>query len=246
MNRSIASADDWYRTKKIADDITFIYEHYIKEFYRCNIWHVRGRSHDMLVDSGMGAVSLRTHVPQLTGKSCIAVATHSHFDHVGSHHEFEERYIHPAEADILENPSNSTNLADQYVCDDMFKKLPPAPYTTTNYSVRGAAATRLIDNGDVIDLGNRHFEVIHTPGHSPGSISLWEAATQILFSGDIVYDGELIDDSYHSNTADYIDSMKRLLDLPVRIVHAGHFASYGNERHRQLIRSWLDEKDSGG
>jgi glyoxylase-like metal-dependent hydrolase (beta-lactamase superfamily II) len=35
--------------------------------------------------------------------------------------------------------------------------------------------------------------VIHTPGHSPGGIALWEAATGILFSGDIVYDGELIE-----------------------------------------------------
>ena len=43
--------------------------------------------------------------------------------------------------------------------------------------------------GDVIDLGDRAFEVIHTPGHSPGGIGLLERKTGIFLSGDIVYDG---------------------------------------------------------
>ena len=57
-----------------------------------------------------------------------------------------------------------------------------------------APATRLIDEGDVIDLGDRIFEVLHTPGHSEGEILLWEAFTGILFSGDMIYDGDLIND----------------------------------------------------
>ncbi|MCB1404296.1 MAG: MBL fold metallo-hydrolase, partial [Rhodobacteraceae bacterium] len=58
-------------------------------------------------------------------------------------------------------------------------------------------------------LGDRHFEVIHTPGHSPGGIALWEAATGILFSGDILYDGPLVEDTYHADAADYRRSMER-------------------------------------
>ena len=102
-----------------------------------------------------------------------------------------------------------------------------------------AGATRLLDDGDIVDLGDRHFEVIHTPGHSPGGIALWEAATETLFSGDIVYDGPLIEDTYHSDPHDYHASMIRLLDLPVRVVHGGHFGSYGADRHRAIIREWL-------
>ena len=94
----------------------------------------------------------------------------------------------------------------------------------------------------MIDLGDRHFEVIHTPGHSPGGITLYEKATEILFSGDILYNGPLIEDTYHSNAKDYVTSMERLLTLPVRTVHGGHFPSFGAERYRQLIRSWLDDK----
>ena len=70
-------------------------------------------------------------------------------------------------------------------------------------AAQAAPATRLLWDGDMVDLGDRQFEVIHTPGHSPGGIALWEAATGVLFSGDIVYDGPLIEDTYHSNAADY-------------------------------------------
>ena len=73
----------------------------------------------------------------------------------------------------------------------------PAPYSSTEYAVKAAPASRLIEDGDTSDLGDRHLEVIHTPGHSPGGIMLWESASGILFSGDTVYDDPLIDDAYH-------------------------------------------------
>jgi glyoxylase-like metal-dependent hydrolase (beta-lactamase superfamily II) len=241
-----ARPEEWYRIRPLSDGVTWIDEPFIEEFYRCNIWHVRGRDRDMLVDSGMGVVSLREWVPLVTERALTAVASHTHFDHIGCHHEFDDRAVHAAEADILANPTRAATLADPYVTDEIFTRLPPAPYSSTTYAVRAAPATRLLADGDVIDLGDRHFEVIHAPGHSPGGIALWEAATGILFSGDIVYDGPLIEDTYHSNAADYYRSMKRLLELPVRVVHGGHFPSYGAERHRQIIRAWLDEKERQG
>ncbi len=76
------------------------------------------------------------------------------------------------------------------------------------------------------------------------ALALWEKSTQTLFSGDVVYDGPLIEDVYHSNLQHYIDSMKRLYDFPVKTVHGGHFASYGGDRHRQIIRIWLDRHDA--
>lgn len=235
-------AADWYRLVHLSDEVTLISEPHIKEFYRCNIWHVRGRDRDMLVDSGMGVVSLREQVPRLTEKPCLAVASHTHFDHIGAHHEFSERIVHSAEQELLAHPTRENTLADPYVSDDIFTALPPTPYQSTEYAVRSAPATKTVEDGDVIDLGNRVFEVIHTPGHSPGGIALWEAATGTLFSGDIVYDGPLIEDSYHSDPVDYVESMRRLYDFPVRVVHGGHFPSYDGERHREIIKRWLDEK----
>jgi len=238
----IATPEDWYATRRLDDGVTFITEPHIKDFYRCNVWHLRGRDRDLLLDSGMGVVSLRRHVPLVTEKPLIAVASHSHFDHIGCHHEFPERAIHRAEAEILAAPGRKATLADPYVTDEIFTRLPPAPYRSDDYEVAPAPATRLLEAGDVIDLGDRHLEVIHTPGHSPGGIMLFEAATAILFSGDTVYDGPLIDDSYHSDIPAYIASMKRILDLPVRVVHGGHFPSFDGARYRELIRDYLVAK----
>lgn len=236
--------EDWYQVSRREDDVTYICEPHIEEFYRCNIWHIRGRDRDMLVDSGMGVVSLREHVPLVTERPCLAVASHTHFDHIGCHHEFEERAVHSAEADLLANPTRKNTLADPYVTDEIFINLPPQPYLSVEYAVARAPATQIVEDGDVLDLGDRHFEVIHTPGHSPGGIALWEVGTGILFSGDIVYDGPLIEDTFHADAKDYLASMKRLFDIPVRVVHGGHFPSYGGDRHREIIRSWLDEKAS--
>lgn len=238
-----ASAEHWYRTRTVGDGVTWIDEPFIQEFYRCNIWHVRGRDRDMLVDSGMGVVSLREQIPLVTEKPCAAIASHTHFDHIGCHHEFEDRRVHADEAAILAGPTRADTLADPYVEDGIFTKLPPAPYASTEYAVRAAPATTILHAGDVIDLGDRVFEVLHTPGHSPGGIMLFEKANGILFSGDTVYDGPLIVDAYHSDLGDYIASMKRILDLKPRIIHGGHFPSFDGQKYRDLIRAFLAEKD---
>lgn len=234
-----ARAADWWRTTPLDDGVTLIDEPHIKPFYRCNCWHIRGGDRDLLVDSGMGVVGLRTWVPLVTERPLLAVASHTHFDHIGCHHEFDHRAVHRAEAALLAAPSRRAVLADPYVTDDIFDALPPAPYTSPSYEVTPAPATRILDDGDILEAGPRRFEVIHTPGHSPGGIALWEAATGLLFSGDIVYDGPLIEDTYHSDSADYVRSMRRLLELPVRVVHGGHFPSFSGEELRLMIDSWL-------
>lgn len=235
---------DWWRVRPMGDGVTMIDEPHIREFYRCNVWHVRGRDRDMLVDSGMGVVSLRQWVPLVTERPLEAVASHTHFDHIGCHHEFPCRSCHAAEAHLLRAPTRANTFADKYVTDDIFTALPPDPYQSATYTVAAAPATRILWDGDIVDLGDRRFQVIHTPGHSPGGIALWEGATGILFSGDIVYDGELIEGPSAEEQRQYRDSMVRLLDLPVRVVHGGHFPSYDGARHRAIIRAWLDAHDA--
>ena len=236
-------ADKWWRVTPLDDDVSLIDEPHIKPFYRCNCWHVRGRDEDMLVDSGMGVVSLRRWVPLVTERPLLAVASHTHFDHIGCHHEFGARAVHRAEAHMLAAPGRKETLADPYVTDDIFDAMPPEPYASARYKVAPAPATRLLEDGDTIAAGGRHFEVIHTPGHSPGGIALFEADTGILFSGDIVYDGPLITDTYHSDMNDYVTSMKRLVDLPVRVVHGGHFPSFGGARLHEIVTRWLSVHD---
>ena len=212
MNEHPVDATDWYETIRMGDDITLIHEPWIKPFFRCNMWHVRGRDRDLLFDSGLGHFSLRENVELLSGHPLTCVASHTHFDHIGCHHEFGERCVHQAEAKILADPRNEWTLADRYATEDMFDR-PPRSWDTVRYQVRPAPAQRILGHGEAVDLGDRHFEVIHTPGHSPGGIGLFERASGIFLSGDIVYDGPLIDDAYHSDREDYVATLRKLREL---------------------------------
>ncbi len=246
MTQLIAvGAENWYRVERCADDVTLIEEPHIKPFYRCNMWHIRGRERDLLLDSGLGRFSLRKHVSLVCEKPIVCVASHTHFDHIGCHHEFSDRRVHAAEADILARPDRARTLAEKYANEQMFDHLPEG-WNSADYEVPPAPATALLQEGDVLDLGDRAFEVIHTPGHSPGGIALWERKTGILLSGDIVYDGPLILDTYHANLSDYDASMERLDRLPVQIVHGGHFPSFGPDRLKELIREYRDGRREAG
>lgn len=234
----VIGAERWYELKKLADGVTLIHEPWIKPFYRCNMWHVQGRDRDLLFDTGLGHFPLRASIAALRERPVICVASHSHFDHIGCHHEFATRCIHAAEADILANPRNDWTLADRYATDEMFDGVPEG-WSAAAYRIKSAPATRLLTDGEVIDLGDRAFEVIHTPGHSPGGIALWERKTGTLLSGDIIYDGPLIDDCYHSDLGDYETSLRRLAKLPVDTVHGGHFPSFGRARLIEVIDEYL-------
>jgi glyoxylase-like metal-dependent hydrolase (beta-lactamase superfamily II) len=245
MGMRIATEAGWYETAPQGDGVTLIHEPHIRPYYRCNMWHLRGRDRDLLLDTGMGVVPLRRQVALLAERPVLAVASHSHFDHIGAHHEFAERAIHRLEAAILARPEPAATLAALYTAAEMFSALPPPPHRADR-AIPPAPPTRLLEAGDVIDLGDRRLEVLHLPGHSPGSIGLWESATGILFSGDAVYDGPLVDDCYHSDVPDYLATMERLRGLPVRVVHGGHFRSFGAERFRALIDDYVAGKRRPG
>ncbi|MER9048594.1 MBL fold metallo-hydrolase [Mesorhizobium sp. M0189] len=241
----IIDAPNWYESIRMGDGVTLIHEPWIKPFFRCNIWHVRGRDRDLLFDTGLGHFSLRRHVPLVTERKLTCVASHTHFDHIGCHHEFPDRCVHPAEAEILADPRNEWTVADRYATEEMFDGMPQG-WDTNRYRILPAPAGRLLEQGDIVDLGDRTFEVIHTPGHSPGGIALYENRTGILFSGDIIYDGPLIDDVYHSDIDDYVETLLRMRDLDVSVVHGGHFPSFGKIRYRQLVDEYLAQKRQAG
>jgi glyoxylase-like metal-dependent hydrolase (beta-lactamase superfamily II) len=238
-------AEHWYETIRMGDGVTLIHEPWITPYFRCNMWHVRGRDRDLLFDSGLGHFSLKQHVPLVTERALTCVASHAHFDHIGSHHEFPGCCVHHAEAHILANPRNDWTLADPYATDEMFYRQPTG-WDQSTYHVKPATVGRGLTAGDVVDLGDRAFEVIHTPGHSPGGIGLYEHKTGIFLSGDVIYDGPLIDDAYHSSVPSYIATLEALASLPVQVVHGGHYPSFGAVRLRKLIDEYLAGKHALG
>jgi len=257
MNTPLPVDDRWFDRRRIDDDITLLWEPHVVPLMRCNIWHVRGRDRDLVIDTGLGVMSLVDAMDDLLDKPVSAVATHGHPDHIGSHHEFDDVLAHHAEAAELEHPALTTldpiaAWGTEFV-DDLRRSgdLPPDPlfvtalpvgYQLDSFSQAPATITKLVDEGDVVDLGDRYFEVLHLPGHSPGSIGLWEAATGTLFSGDAVYDGQLLDDLPGSDVMAYSTTMRRLLDLPVTVVHGGHDPSFGRERLRSIALSYLEAR----
>jgi glyoxylase-like metal-dependent hydrolase (beta-lactamase superfamily II) len=241
----IIGPDFWYKTMRLSDGVTLIHEPWVKPFFRCNIWHVRGRDADILFDTGLGVYSLRPEITRLADREPICIASHTHFDHIGCHHEFENRCVHAEEAEILARPTNHLTYADVYANEDMFDALPES-WSSAAYTIRPAPAQRLLQAHDIVDLGDRSFEVIHTPGHSPGGIALWEETTGILLSGDVIYDGPLFSDTYQAASEDYQSSLRRLTELPVSVVHGGHFASFGRERLKSLASEYIARQHLAG
>lgn len=244
--------DRWFDRRTISDGITLIYEPYVHPFLRCNIWHVRGRDSDMLIDTGLGIASLRHEIQDLIDKPLKALATHIHYDHVGGLHEFDERIMHKSEAPLMSNYIEYSTLRTSDFPEEYLKTMEEpgfdqflinaqcdVSFRIEDYQVQSANISKPVDEGDIIDLGDRHFEVMHLPGHSPGSIGLWEHSTGTLFSGDAIYDGLLLDELPDSNIPDYIHTMKRLRGLPVSIVHGGHEASFGKSRLIEIIDQYL-------
>ncbi len=254
---SLQIATRWFDCESLADGITRLWEPHVIRVMQCNIWHVRGRERDLIIDTGMGIASLTEAAGEIFAKPLTAVATHAHLDHVGSLHEFADRVVHAAEADQLTRRSDNFSMfredhavefieglerAGYHVDSSFITALPRAEFDMRRFSCPPAPATRVVQEGDVIDLGDRLFEVLHLPGHSPGSIGLWEAATGTLFSGDAIYDGPLLDELPGSDIPAYLSSMRRLERLPARIVHAGHDPSFDGRRLRQLARAYLDRR----
>jgi glyoxylase-like metal-dependent hydrolase (beta-lactamase superfamily II) len=234
--------EKWYEVRRFSEDISLITETWIADWLRCNIWHVKGKTHDLLIDTGMGVRPLKAEISKLSDRPIICVSSHCHFDHIGGAHEFDCRMGHSAEADIHNNPDGYNTGTAGFVRAETFRALPHDGFSFRDYRVKPAPLTGYLDEGDVVDLGNRHFNVLHLPGHSPGSIALWEKSTGILFSGDAIYDGDLYDSVYHSNREQFRGSLERLRDWPVETVHGGHGISFGRERMISIIDDYFAGK----
>jgi glyoxylase-like metal-dependent hydrolase (beta-lactamase superfamily II) len=254
---SVRIAERWFEVKRIDDAVTLLWEPHLHPVWQSNIWHVRGADRDLLIDAGMGIGDLAAEVRDLAGKPIIAVATHRHADPIGGFHQFETRLAHPLDAEEIANPVSFASLIKsdyppEFVAfleregnpanDVLIDAYPSAEYDPRAYTLQPAPATELVEEGDTIDIGDRVFTVLHLPGHSPGSIGLWDDANGALFSGDAVYDGPLYDFLPESNIADYVETMRRLLDLPVTVVHGGHDGSFGRERLIEIANKYLAQR----
>lgn len=126
------------------------------------------------------------------------VNTHGHDDHIKGDALFQQKYNVPI----------CVHKLDEHFIEDLEKsKLPP---------------NLLLKDGDLIKIGNETLKVLHTPGHTPGSICL--VGEKLVFTGDTLFAGGIGRTDFPGGSMrDMMNSLKKLMELPLNLlVYPGH------------------------
>lgn len=185
-----------------------------------------------LIDAGTGQnfKIVRRNLEQLGLKPSdikLLINTHCHFDHTGGDLDFLkagcEIAIYESEADLLRKGDRHVTMAHLFGAH-------PEPLQVTQE----------LREGSKIELGKSVLEVIHTPGHTQGSICLYEPRLGALFSGDTVFYGDVgRTDLPTGSYRDLAQSLKRLAELKPKSLYPGHGPS-ADDGADELILSAIE------
>eukprot|EP00658_Telonema_sp_P-2_P018151 TRINITY_DN1711_c0_g1_i6.p1 TRINITY_DN1711_c0_g1~~TRINITY_DN1711_c0_g1_i6.p1 ORF type:complete len:314 (+),score=66.67 TRINITY_DN1711_c0_g1_i6:135-1076(+) len=241
-------ANHWFKTEELPHLGTPYKVFRTREFHEtaendgdaANYYLLQGTTADMLVDAGMNFLSLADHL-RIAGlldgtKPLFAIGTHEHFDHATGLKSFEnipntQIMLGAADADPVANGdihrTYATEVRTYSLSPDQYWDASPyqdAAFEAAlrNFSVQARIDRRLV-HGDVLDVGEASFEVLELPGHTPGSIGLYDHHWKLLFTGDAAYAGELIDRCMDSNKTAYRETMLYLKTIELEAALPGHY-----------------------
>jgi glyoxylase-like metal-dependent hydrolase (beta-lactamase superfamily II) len=187
------------------------------------VYMINTLSEIILIDSGAGW-SINEIIKNIEKmgfdpkKLSKVLLTHCHIDHIGGIPEIKRRfgpkiYIHQLDAPPLENGDPILTAAKWYQTT-----FPPTPVDV-----------KLSLSEEILRIGGEKIVCLHTPGHTPGSISIYldKNGKRILFGQDL--HGPLLEE-FGSNLNDWDHSTQKLLDLNADILCEGHFGIYKTKK----------------
>lgn len=202
-------SQEWFEVYKLLDATYAIYEPY--QFEEAISYLVIGKDKAVVIDTGTGVGNLKQVVSKLNSLPVSVVNTHGHWDHIGNNHQFKEIacYNDSACLERLRSGMDNASLQRSITGDSLWKPLPEG-FDPATWKIPPVNPTTLLEEGDTIELGGRTLEVIHTPGHSPGSMCLLDKKNRILFTGDTFFPGPLYAYPEDVDIEDYMTSIDKL------------------------------------
>jgi glyoxylase-like metal-dependent hydrolase (beta-lactamase superfamily II) len=216
--------DRWYEVRTFQDGVTMIGEPGHHENVKSYL--VEGERDVAVLDTGMGVGDFAGLVASLSQRPPIVLQSHAHFDHIGASSKFERVLVHPSEADDLRRGYANAQFRGWFEPQFLVGDRLPAAFDPSTAAIAPANPTGALSHGDRIDLGGRVLEAFHTPGHSPGGITLLDREARALFPGDAVYAGPMFAYRPYSDPVTYRASLRLLAELAaiVDIVYPSHNA----------------------
>jgi len=210
--------DNWFTIDQV-DKETYIISEY-RHWEETHCYLLNGSEYSLLIDTGLGICDIHDQVKKLTDKPVIAIATHIHWDHIGGHKFYPDFYAHEDELSWLSGnfPLTMEQIKGMVVdrCDL------PDGYDVNNYEFFQGRPTKLLKGNEVINIGDRFVQIVHTPGHSPGHMYFWEKERGYLFTGDLVYKDTLFAYFPSTDPETYLNSLETVSTLPVKQVFPAH------------------------
>ncbi len=224
--------DDWFAIEEVAPGVIAIGE---PRFYQIN-WNylILGNRRALLFDTGPGVRDISHVVRKLTTLPVTALPSHMHFDHTGC----LSRFSHVAIPD----------LPVLRACDREGWLMPTDDLYVGWWEGMTWTPVKISDwlpIGTKIDLGGRVLDLIHTPGHSPDSVSLLDNANNLFFAADFVYPGKLYAQIDNSDLKSYLKSAEALLPRLNEgvIIFCAHGRPDADKLHRAPRLSKVDVAD---
>lgn len=232
----------WFTIDKINESTFIISEYRHPEETHCYL--LCGSEKALLIDTGLGICNIYDEVTKLTDKPIVVATTHVHWDHIGGHKYFGEFYAHKEELHWL---FGEFPLPKDLICKMLVKDCDlPSGYDSAEYELFQGVPSRILDDGDIIELGGREIKVIHTPGHSPGHLCFWDNSNQFVFTGDLIYKGILYANYPSTDPQAYLDSVEIVSSYkPVRVFPGHHSLDISAELIERIKNALQKINDDG-